>query len=318
MVKVLACQNKDDEIRMRSSSGGIFPLIAERILNDGGVVYGAAFSDTFAIEHIRITDKMQLKKLQGSKYAFGKLGTAYQDCRRDLENGTSVLFTGTPCQVAGLKACLKKDYDNLFVIDFICHGTPELSTWMQYLAGISNGRQVKDVFFRDKRNGWNEYNVTVKFTDGTEYSVNHNDDLYIRGFIGETTLRKPCFNCKFKGVDVRQSDITLGDLWGAIVLAPEIYDNKGTSLLIISTDKGQKMMESLRDKIVTEDIDEGKAFEINWAAVRSAKASVYQPLFEKKMKKGTNAYRVLNGLYNPTFIQKVENKVYRKLHGGKY
>jgi coenzyme F420-reducing hydrogenase beta subunit len=316
-IEVLAAQNQNIAERLDSSSGGIFPLIAKKILNDGGVVYGAAFAKDFSIEHIRITETPDIRKLQGSKYAFGKLNSAYKDCKADLENGKKVLFTGTPCQVAGLRAYLKADYPNLYVVDFICHGTPALNTWMQYLEEIANGRKVSEVYFRDKREGWDEYHVTVKFSDGSEYSVNHNNDLYIQGFIGETTLRKSCYQCKFKGIDNRQSDITLGDLWGAKDLAPDLYDDKGTSLLIISSEKGRKIMDAIQTDIVTENIDVDKAFEINWAAIRSARPSVYQPLFEKIMRKGKNAYDILKRLYAPSLTQKVENKLYRKMHGGK-
>lgn len=316
-IEVLAAQNKHIDERIESSSGGIFPLVAKKILNDGGAVYGAAFAKNFSIEHIRITEIADIRKLQGSKYAFGKLNSAYKDCKADLEEGRKVLFTGTPCQVAGLRTYLKADYPNLYVVDFICHGTPSLNTWMQYLNGIADGRKVSEVYFRDKREGWDEYHITVKFADGSEYSVNHNYDLFMRGFVGETSLRKGCYQCKFKGIDNRQSDITLGDLWGAKDLAPNLYDDKGTSLLIISSEKGRKMMDAIQADIITESIDTDKAFEINWAGVRSARPSVYQPLFEKNMRKGKNAYEILKRLYAPSLTQKVENKLYRKMHGGK-
>lgn len=310
-MRVLACQNKHDEVRMGSSSGGIFPLIAARILDEGGVVYGAAFSDSFAIEHRRITTKAELKELQGSKYAFGRLGSAYRDCQADLESGLQVLFSGTPCQIAGLRAFLKKDYPGLFVVDFICHGAPELSTWEQYLKERANGRKVSGVWFRDKRNGWNEYRVTIQYADGTEYSESHDKDLYMMGFVGDVMLRNACFHCKCKGVANRQSDLTLGDLWGADELAPELYDDKGTSLLIVSTEKGEKMLASLADDLMTEDIDKERAFEINWAAVRPAEPSAYVELFQKYKKEGKELIPLLKRIYEPNAVQKVQNICYR-------
>ena len=313
-VKIIACQNTNDLVRSSSSSGGIFPLLAEEILAQEGVVYGAAFTPEFSIQHIRITDKKEIPALQSSKYAFGSLGTAYKDCKADLESGRSVLFSGTPCQIAGLKKFLQKEYDNLYLIDFICHGTPALSTWNQYLKELAGDKKILSVNFRDKRNGWTEYNLTVKFTDGTEYSVNHNEDPYLSAFVSEITLRNCCYRCQFKGVYNRSSDITLGDLWGAKELATDIFDDKGTSLLIVSTEKGEKLIHHIKNSIQTSEIDAEKAFSINWAAVKSAKPSIYKPLFDKCIKKHKALIPLLNRFLRPTFIQKCENKVYRKIH----
>ena len=211
-----AAINKNEEIRRESSSGGMFTLLAEAILDKGGVVYGAAFNDEYIVEHIKVTQKEDLKLLRGSKYVQSKIGTIYEDVRDSLQNGKWVYFTGTPCQVDGLLTYLGKEDSHLICQDIVCHGVPSPKIWKWYLKQIklNNAR----ISFRDKSTGWESYSFTInqkkKFT---QYA---SDNLYMRAFVKNLSLRPSCYECQSKGIK-RKSDITLGDFWGINKVCPE-------------------------------------------------------------------------------------------------
>jgi coenzyme F420-reducing hydrogenase beta subunit len=312
---IIAAQNKNDEDRKSSSSGAIFPLIAKSILKQGGIVYGAAFNNDFGVEHIAVEDEKGLPKLYGSKYVFSDC-KAYPDVKEKLKKGRTVLFSGTPCQVGGLKAYLKQDYDNLYTIDNICHGAPSQKVWKEYLNELTKGKDIQSVAFRDKTNGWRHYRFVVRYTDGTEYNVDHDSDLYMRGFIDNIILREACFHCKFKGIESRQSDITLGDLWGVWDFLPEMSDDKGTSLLFINSDKGRELIESVRTSIITSEIDEKQAIDRNVCAIRPSKPSMFRGRFIKEYKKTGELIPALRKYATPGFTLKAYRKVYNLTHKG--
>lgn len=240
---------------------------------------------------------------------FSDYAGTFKAIEDDLQTGRKVLFSGLPCQVAGLHAYLKKDFQNLYVIDCICHGAPSREVWNEYLQELSKGRKIKFVNFRSKKNGWVNYCLIVKFDDGTQYTGDHNKDPYMRGFIDNLTLREACYHCKFKGTRNRQSDITLGDLWGAEELVPRLFDDKGTSLLIVNSKKGQMLLEIIKDEIVTDTIDEEKALSLNWAAIRTARPNIFKKQFEREYKKTGN----LTGALIKYGFPGVGLKVYRKI-----
>ena len=249
---VYAAQFLDDTVRSVSSSGGIFTCLARYILLQKGVVFGATFDDEFRIvRHISVRTVKELYRIQGSKYIQSYMGSSYSEVKDLLENGTPVLFSGTLCQIEGLKAFLHKDYQNLYLVDVVCYGVPAPGVWSAYIDSLEKKYKGKavGVSFRDKRNGWSDYVISVKFSNGKEYVNSRSNDLYMRGFLHDYYLRPSCYQCNYKSFK-KITDITLGDLWGIEHLAPELNDEKGTSLVIISSEKGKSLFEKAASNMV--------------------------------------------------------------------
>ncbi len=249
-----AAFSKNDILRRESSSGGIFSELATAILQEGGIVYGASYDDKGVVRHVAIEDEKALGKLRGAKYSQSILGDSFQIIKTQLNSGRKVLFSGTPCQVAGLKALLKKEYDNLICIDFVCHGVPSPMVWEKYLkyrAKIDNDSILpKYINLRNKESGWSNYSYSIEFAyDGEKrYLCKNKQDPFMNLFVNDFILRESCSDCCFKGFS-RASDITLGDFWGIWDIDSEMDDNKGTSLILIHSIKGNRMLETIAENI---------------------------------------------------------------------
>lgn len=192
-LRTLVAKNKNEEIRKASSSGGIFTLYAEKTIKKGGIVYGAIFNEKWEVRHSSVETIEGLDRLRGSKYVQSKIGNCYQEAEKRLKEGREVLFTGTPCQIAGLKRYLRKEYKNLTTIDVVCHGVPSPRVWREYLKercqelGISIN-EIKEISFRDKVVGWKRYSLSLK-TD-TLYTYKPVDnDTFMRCFLNDLCLR---------------------------------------------------------------------------------------------------------------------------------
>lgn len=246
----------DTALRLESSSGGIFTELASAVLARGGAVFGAAMTEDFTVRHICVTDKTQLRKLRGSKYVQSDVGTAYRDAKQMLESGKSVLFSGTGCQIAGLKAFLGREYENLLTVDVLCHGVPSPGVWRQYLSGQE--KPVSAVHFRVKEPSWRDYRFGLDFADGTALRVPREENLYMALFLRNVSLRPACYACRFKGLH-RLSDITLGDCWGVETYMPHMDDNRGTSVVLVHTEKGKKLLAAVRGVVILEKADVEKA-----------------------------------------------------------
>lgn len=239
---VYAAYVNNDEIRNNSSSGGIFTVLANYILENGGVVYGAAFSADWTVHHIGIYKKEDLYRLQCSKYVQSHIDSSYRNVKEDLISGKKVLFTGTSCQIDGLKRYLGKEYENLYSVDVACHGTPSELVWQKYLS--TNFSKVNKINFRDKSNGWKKYNVSIG-----DYKKVFNQDNYMRLFLGNLTLRESCYNCKSKS-GYCKSDLTIADFWGIDVIDPDMYDDRGASLVIVNNEKGKTLFDRISRELV--------------------------------------------------------------------
>lgn len=253
--KAYAVNNKDDNTRKNSSSGGMFSLIATYVLDNKGIVFGAAFDDEWQVKHIEIDNKEDLAKLQTSKYVQSTIGDAYKKAKQYLDDNKMVLFTGTPCQIEGLQTYLQKDYEKLYTQDIVCHGVPSPKVWKKYLEyreKQDNKKPIK-VNFRQKDNGWGTYEFLIKYKDN-EYKVNHNNDLFFKAFLGNVCLRESCYSCSFKKMN-RLSDITLGDFWGIENILPEMNDDKGTSLVIINSLKGKELFDKVKENCNYKEVD---------------------------------------------------------------
>lgn len=241
---VYAAKNYDS-IRQVSSSGGIFTALAKSIIKQKGVVVGAAFDDEWTVKHIIIDKETDLLRLRGSKYVQSNLGETFLRTKTILDTGQLVLFSGTPCQVNGLKNYLRKEYNNLLCVEVICHGVPSPLVWKTYLSSIKQpDKNLNNINFRDKRRGWLNYGFTLFFNDGSEVYQNRERNLYLKGYLSNTFLRPSCYNCPSKE-GKSGADIALGDYWGVNNYHNEIYDNKGVSLVMLYTEKGKELFDGL-------------------------------------------------------------------------
>lgn len=250
--KQFAAINPDDTIREQSSSGGIFTMLAERFIRMGGVVFGVRFDEHWqaVFDHTETTEG--LVAFRGSKYIQARVGKAFIEVKKFLKSGRKVLFTGTPCQVAALRHFLHHEYDNLLLVDIICHGVPSPKVWRMYLDEVTKNavHAICDIQFRNKKHGWKRFNFDMTYNNGGHnYSLSsyHRDNHYMRIFLDNVILRPSCYNCKAKG-GRSGSDLTIADFWRIEQLNPEMDDDKGTSLVLVHTDKGKDHITALQLK----------------------------------------------------------------------
>ena len=246
--KVYAVKHKDEATRAASRSGGIFTALSDQVLSNGGVVYGCVLTDDFDAVHIRADNAEERNRMRGSKYIQSKLGNTFKNVKADLDARRSVLFSGTSCQVAGLKKYLGKEYDDLFCVDIVCHGVPSKKVWNAYLRWQEqkNHSKVAGVNFRNKREfGWRDHVETLYFENGKSTSSRVFKDL----FYGHTVLRPSCYECPYKSV-MHPGDITIADYWGIEKAAPEFDDNKGVSLVLVNNEAGEKAFEKVKERLI--------------------------------------------------------------------
>ena len=227
-----------------------------------------------------------------------KIGPVFSECRNDLNKGINVLFVGTPCHIHALKCFLNDEYNNLLCVDFVCHGTPDNSIWKEYIRELSGDRKIASVDFRDKTTGWKNYSVTVCFQDGSKYSKRHRDDLFFRAFMDNTILRKACYSCQFKGLS-RESDLTLGDLWGAEELVPDMFDDKGASVVFIHSNNGREMFYNIKDQLEYKELLADDVIKHNKSVVEVTKKGVLYDKVNNHYSKCGSILKTLNRYYNP-------------------
>lgn len=311
---------KDETIRLESSSGGMFTLLADSILKAGGAVFGAAYNEDFGIQHICVEDEGNLNRLRGAKYAQSDLNGCFLDIKSRLLQKQQVLFSGTPCQVAGLKTFLQKEYANLFTIDFVCHGVPSPLVWEKYVQYRSDednaGVLPEKINLRDKKTGWSRYQYSnvYNYQEGNTYSVLNSDDLFMKLFVGDYINRTSCSDCHFKGYS-RVSDITLGDFWGIWDILPDMDDNKGTSLVLVHSESGRQMMHKISDKIKAKEVTLQQASEQNPSLLISSAGKSNRNLILQKCINGQfdEVQQILSEQQNQS-NQKKYIKVLRKLY----
>lgn len=288
-VCVYACQNKDSAVREQSSSGGIFWLLANVILDEQGVVFGAAYDKEWQVYHTYGETPEDIRKFMGSKYVQSRVGDSYQKVKEFLDAGRKVLFSGTPCQIAGLYAYLGRKAENLVTVDLICHGVPSRRVWREYLAEICNGRKIKDISFRDKTEGWKTFSMKMEFTDGSTYRKNLQQDLFMQGFLQDIYLRPSCYVCKFRGME-RQADITVADFWGVENYVPELFDDRGTSLILVHSEMGERMINAIKKDMDGKEISSEVVRKENPSVICSVGCPKKRNVFFKK-KRSKESYR---------------------------
>ena len=261
--------NRHEGVRERSSSGGVFYALASTIIKKNGVVFGATFDERKQVAHTFIDDEKDIWRLMGSKYAQSKIGDTYLQVRSFVQAEREVLFVGTPCQIAGLKAFLGREYESLLCVDIVCHGVPSPKLWDKYIRHQEKkyGAKAKKIFFRDKATGWRAYSMKIEFENGEIYQRPHEDDAFMRLFLSDVCLRPSCHNCQHKGIH-RIADITLADCWGAERILGEQDDDKGISLVLTHTDKGQQALENVLSACKAKEIDINKASKENPSMIK--------------------------------------------------
>lgn len=250
-IYAFASYNKCLSIRKNSSSGGVFTQLAEYTIKQNGVVFGAMFDSLCHVYHGFVDNIEDLSRLRGSKYVQSRIGESYREAKHFLKDDRQVLFSGTPCQIAGLKRFLGKEYENLLTVDVACHGVPSPGIWKLYLNELSNqflpGSSVKEVNFRDKSNGWKNYSIRIVFAkDDKEfvYTVPFYRDWYLMSFLKNLVLRPSCSSCQMRN-GKSGSDLTVGDLWGVETICPELDDELGTSVVLVNTLKGNSIVKEI-------------------------------------------------------------------------
>ncbi len=256
-VNAYAAYVKDNEILRASSSGGIFSLLAEKILEKGGVVYGAAF-ENMQVKHIRIDGLGDLCLIQKSKYLQSDIGLNYRQAKADLEGKKTVLFSGTPCQISGLYAYLKKEYDNLITCDVVCHGVPSEKVYRKFVEykEKQHKKKMTAMYFRDKRHGWHHNMIVEMYEDGSEEATQSYAHPFQRGFLDNVYLRPSCYECKACGIP-RVADISLADYWNADRYSKEFSKenaDRGMSIVVLSSDKGRQIFDQIKKEVFFEEL----------------------------------------------------------------
>ena len=258
-----AAFNLNEKDRIKSSSGGMVSLIARTTLKKNGVVYGVTLDGKQA-KNVRIDNEKELYKIMGSKYVQSEVGHTLKNVKQDLDDQKQVLFTGTPCQIEGLRSYLNKDYNNLICVSIICHGVPSPEIFKKYIEEKEekNSSKLKNINFRNKQLGWHNYNIEYEYDNGKKEVVPASKDIYMSGYLKDYFLRECCYNCQMKYGEKSTSDIIIGDFWGIESTLPEIDDDKGVSAIVINSVKGKDIFEELKEnikyeKVSLEDISNG-------------------------------------------------------------
>lgn len=276
--KIYAAISRDQEKVIGSSSGGMAYLLYQKVLDMGGVVFGVKYSDKNIPVYDFAETKEELSCFSKSKYVFSNVANSYKECKQFCDTGRKVLFVGLPCQIAGLRLYLKKEYDNLITADVLCHGAPHYSIFSNHIKYLEKKRnkEVLEYQFRDKTNSdYGPYSFSIKYDDGNVETGSALWDAYYNAFLKASILRDACYSCKFACRE-RVSDITLGDFWNAKETIPELNGTIYVSSLIISSNKGRLLIESCQDRI--------QLFETNYEDLcRSTHAVVKPPANDNKI-----------------------------------
>ena len=248
---VLTGYAKNEALMFQSSSGAIFPILAAEIIRRGGLVFGASFDEQFHVLHTAAEEKERLSALCSTKYVQSRIpADCYSQVKNALSDGRWVYFSGVPCQVAALKSYLGRDYETLITQDIACHSVPSPMVWYGYKEELEkqHGGKMTAFSFRNKASSWERYHIHAVFDNGREFTQSAAKNPYQRGFIKGLYSRRSCFSCQFKGIE-RCSDITLADYWGVKSIQPEAYNPQGTSLILLHSEKGRRLLESCKDRL---------------------------------------------------------------------
>lgn len=285
------------DIRLKSSSGGMFTAVSDYILQNGGKIYGADFDDNMHLRHTAASTEEERNRMRGAKYIQSDISNVFESIKADLKNGLPVLFVGTPCQVSSIKKVIGEN-DKLYTADLICHGAPSPGVWEKYIDYIQEKYNKKAVYFsfRNKDIAWRKYSGRVTFSDGTVIANNRLLNAYCELFQYDLIMRTACERCPFACIS-RVGDITLGDFWGIENVLPEIDDNKGVSAVLINTEKGERLFKKIESGLEVYEVTAAQISDrqpnLSKPSRRSVKAEAFKKdfeslPFENVLKKYTN------------------------------
>lgn len=302
---VFSAVNNNSIIREQSSSGGIFTLLAEQTINKGGVVFGACFDNEWNVVHRYTETQEGLACFRGSKYVQSDMRTSFQDAKHFLDQGREVLFSGTPCQVAGLKNYLRKSYSTLLTVEVACHGVPSPKVWNSYLSDKKN---INYINFRSKCKGWKGYHMILEYV-GHKEIIPSAESLYIKAFLSDLSVRPSCFACPAK-INYSQSDVLIADFWGIDQIQPEIDDNKGCSLVMVNNSEILPLLRQLDCQLYPQNFD--CALKYNPAIVKTFHQPVNRKFFFALFRRCSfsTAYRMAT---TNNIICRLLRTLYRKL-----
>lgn len=312
-----SARSLDTAMRLESSSGGVFTELARKILAQGGAVFGAFYDENFRVVHACAEDESTLAKMRGAKYAQSDLTGIFRDVKARLNRGQQVLFAGTPCQVAGLLRFLGKSYNNLITVDFVCHSVPSPMVWAEYVKSLGD---VASVNLRAKDTGWSRYRYCHRFEDrsGAVRTIPNGESLYMKLFVGDYINRRSCSRCSFKGY-ARCSDLTIGDFWGIWDIAPEMDDNRGTSVVLVQSERGRSLWNAVSPSLDIREVTLEEASRQNGAMLKPAPTAAAREATLERIRKGD-----LEGCWDlfpvqkPTALQRLRGKLsaiaHRLLH----
>ncbi|MDO5346810.1 MAG: Coenzyme F420 hydrogenase/dehydrogenase, beta subunit C-terminal domain, partial [Lachnospiraceae bacterium] len=311
-----ACCNRSREERVRSSSGGIFYLLGSQVLEQSGVVFGAKWNDEWELVHGEAHNREELEAFLGSKYVQSDLKDTFLRVRDYLEEGRTVLFSGTPCQTAGLKCFLAKEEKReqllarLITADLICHGVPSPAVWRRYLREIRKNRTVTGINFRDKTRGWRDFSLKIDYLSHTPYCKKRYSDMYLRGFLKNIDLRPSCHSCSFKA-DRHMADITLGDFWGVEQYCPELSDDTGVSAVLVWSEKGMDLIGRCSGQMVKKTVSAEIIGQTNSAYVRSVAPHPERNQFFKELPEADQVKKLLRKRTKGTLWQRIIGRLLR-------
>lgn len=297
-----AAYNKDLETRISSTSGGIFSAIAEYFFdNYSAVIYGCVFDDSFNVVHQRITLKEDICKARGSKYSQSNLGDSFKLVKKDLLDGRYVFFTGTPCQISGLKNYLGKEYEKLYTLDFVCHGVASPKVWKSYVKELSKKGTINRITVKSKIKGWRKWYFKVDYLDAKTFKIRGSMNVFIRSYSSYTNIRNSCYECHFKGLN-RISDFTVSDCWGLGEKNKRLNDDKGLSALLINNSRAYDIFNLINDVFEYEEYDPISLMKENWTTFHSVPKPENREQFFKSVNT-LSPYRALKKEYAPKMVE---------------
>lgn len=326
---VYAAKNNNEEIRIQSSSGGIFTLLAEQVLSESGIVFGARFDEKWEVVH-DYTDTIEgLSVFRGAKYVQSRIGEVYKYAERFLKQDRLVLFSGTPCQVAGLRLFLQKEYQNLITVDLVCHGVPSPLVWRKYLKEVLTNKEcnknligrrgrnskslmdIKSIEFRNKKSGWKRFSFVLTTLSAKGCNENEvllseslHENIFLKGFLNDLYLRPSCYMCPSKKLK-SGSDITIADYWGIQNVIQEFDDDKGISLVLVNTEKGRSLLSNISLELKETSFED--ALKGNPMIQISVSEKEQRTIFFKQIKKYSLSYLIYK-ILNPSILYRIKHR----------
>lgn len=311
-ILIEAAINTDTAIRIQSSSGGIFTMLAEKVLKQNGVVFGAKFNEKWEVTHDWTETRDGLRIFRGSKYAQSVIGDSYQKAETFLKSGHKVLFSGTPCQITGLLLFLQKEYQNLSTISIACHSVPSPLVWREYLKSLELA-DITEINFRDKRHGWERYGLCIRQNEADSFFQEYGQNPYMQLFLHGLSTRPSCFKCPSKNGRGR-GDIIIGDCWGVSQILPcHSFGSQGVSFMICQTEKGLQTVKEAGIEGVA--IPYNQVIQHNGGLTTQSKMPIERAAFWKAFMTEKDKPQVLRRFakpYLPSFKTRLKNRLFRK------